>query len=83
MKVFNINFYITPSSYIFQFAHMEALVKIVIHLVKEDSTVISVQNHMNVRLTCVMNILAVGLNRIRHVCCFYKAFKEFRFNLIF
>lgn len=80
MKVFNINLNINPPSYILQFAHMESLVQIVTYLVQEDTTVISVQNHVNVRLICVMNILAVRLDRMGHVSCFYKSFKEFRFK---
>lgn len=85
MKVLNINLNITPSYYIFQFAHMEDLVQIVIHLVKKDSTVISVQNLVDVRLTCVMNILAVRLNRMRRVSCFYEALKtsDVKSNIFF
>lgn len=39
---------------------MEVLEKIVIYLVKEDTTVISVQYHVSVRFTCVIKRLGVG-----------------------
>lgn len=46
---------------------MEALDGIVKHLVCQDSMVIYVQRHVSVKLTCVINKVAVNHHRLRQV----------------